>query len=110
MQGIRFKIEKGRIVDGKQRIADYFSSLKDGDFMLTVFTSNPLVTEEDYRAAYFKLIDLAVLESGNDKDTIHRSYKSHQKIASTKDFGIIEWKQYLENFKLWLYNNLNIIC
>ena len=110
MQGIRFKIQNGRIVEGKQKIADYFSSLKDGDFMLNVFTSDPLVTEEDYRAAYFKLIDIAVAESGNDKDTIHKAYKKYQKIESTKDFNIVEWKKYLENFKLWLYNNLNIIC
>ena len=78
--------------------------------MLNVFTSNPLVTEEDYRAAYFKLVDIAVLESGNDKDTIHKAYKAHEKINSTKEFGIVDWKRYLENFKLWLYNNLNIIC
>ena len=106
---IPITLVKGKIVDNKQKVADHFTSLDDGTYILTIQSINPLTTTRDYQNAYFAMVDICVSSSGNARYIIHDSFKAAQGVASTTNFTVQDWKTYIEKFKFWAYDKMDVI-
>lgn len=103
------QVKRGKVVKNSEKIKEYFSSLGDGDYVLTIERINPLVTTRDYQKAYFDKVDICVSSTGNDRYTIHDEFKKHSGIDSTKDLSNIEWKNLLKQFTWWAYSKFDCI-
>lgn len=106
---IEIELKKGKIILNADKVKDIFLSSEDGKYIMSLDKINPLVTVEDYRKAYFSKVDIAGLSTGNDRYTIHKSFKDHYKVESTKDFTPAEWKNFIGTFTWWAYNKLDCI-
>lgn len=106
---IPVRIEKSKIVENRQQLADHITSLEDGRYVIIIQSTNPLITTRDFQKAYFAMIDICVMETGNDRYTIHNAFKISSEVDSTKDFTIVQWQDYLNKFRYWSYNELNVI-
>lgn len=107
---IAFTIQKGKIVEGKQKIADIITSLDDNKYIMTITSINPLISERDYQSAYFAMIDTCVRSSGNRKHVIHEAFKKEYNIETTTTLSIVEWKKVLKDFQWWSYSKMDVIC
>ena len=106
---IGFTISKGKIVEGRDRLADIISSLDDNKYVMTITSINPLVTERDYQKAYFAMIDTCVQHTGNRRYVIHEMFKNDKEIESTSTLSISQWKKVLIDFQWWAHNKMDII-
>lgn len=106
---VRVDVKKGRIVTNGDKVKDYFTSLDDGTYVISIDRVNPLVTPRDYQKAYFDMVDVAVAETGNARYTIHDEFKKHSGIESTKDLNEVEWKKLLNKFRWWAYDKFDCI-
>ena len=95
---LKVEVKKGKVISNNDKLKDYFSSLDDGEYIISIQRINPLVTPRDFQKAYFDKIDICVMHTGNDRYTIHNEYKKHSNIESTKDFDLLQWKAFLEKF------------
>jgi hypothetical protein len=103
------EILKGKIVKNGDKLKDIFSSIEDGTYIISVNRVNSLVTPRDYQKAYFDMVDIAVSETGNARYVIHDEFKKHAEVESTKDLGILEWRDLLQKFRWWAYNNFDCV-
>ena len=106
---VPIKIGKGKIIQNSLRVKDYISSFDDGDYILTIQSINPLTTPRDCQNAYFAMVDICVSSTGNPRYIIHDSFKAAQQVATTTKFTVPEWKDYLEKFKFWAYDKMDVI-
>lgn len=106
---IPFELTNGKIIVGNQKIKDIISGLNDGQYVMVINSTNPLVTKQDYRKAYFAMVDTCVANTGNQRYTIHNEFKKHLGIESTNTFSLLEWKEALEKFKFFAYNTMDCI-
>ena len=106
---LQVKIEKGKVTDNALRLRDFITSQDDGDYIISIVKVNPLVTPRDYQKAYFDKVDKCVLSTGNDRYTIHNSFKQHSNITTTSNLSILEWRNLLMNFTIWAYSNFDCI-
>ena len=106
---VPFRIQKGKIVDNSQKIRDHITSLDDGTYVMTVQSINPLVSERDFQKAYFAMIDICVASTGNARYIIHDAFKAESEVQTTKNFSVEQWREHLEKFRYWAYNNMDVI-
>lgn len=106
---VKIQIKKGKITFGREKVTSLFQSLDDGDYLLEIAAINPLKTEADFQRAYFASVDLCVMESGNSRYIIHDAFKDFKNVESTKNFNLSEWKKFLEEFKIWAYNTMDVV-
>lgn len=89
------------------------SGLEDGHYLVTIKKLNEAKTSRDYQEQYFLLVDIVVADTGNDRYAIHEQFKQHQfekkGIGTTKGLTVNEWIHWIEDFKWFIFENLNIL-
>ena len=106
---VGFKMTKGKVSDGRQKMADAISSLDDGNYVMTLTQINPLLIERDYQNAYFAMVDTCVQHTGNRRYVIHEAFKKEKNIESTANLSIVEWKKVLKEFQWWAHDKMDVI-
>lgn len=101
-------IKDGKAIKGSDKIQNYLKSL-NGEYIVTINENNGLTTIIDCRKAYFFKVDLVVEATGTERYHIHNDFKEYSKIASTANFTVIDWKNYIKNFQNYIYEKLDII-
>lgn len=107
---VRIDVKKGKIVSNADKVKDYFTSLDDGTYIITIERVNPLTTPRDCQKAYFDKVDIAVACTGNSRYIIHDEFKKHAGIDTTKDLNISDWRKLLSKFSWWAYDKFDCIC
>lgn len=105
----RIEVEKGKIIKNGDKVREYFKSLDDGSYIISIDRINPLVTPRDYQKAYFDKVDIAVSCTGNSRYVIHEAFKSHSGTESTKELDIKQWRDLLQKFSWWAYDTFDCI-
>jgi Holliday junction resolvasome RuvABC ATP-dependent DNA helicase subunit len=106
---VKIKVAKGKLIENKEKVKEYFSSLDDGDYIISIDRINPLVTERDYQKTYFDKIDICVSCTGNARYVIHEEFKKHAGIDSTKNLDIKSWRDLLTKLSWWAYDKFDCI-
>lgn len=109
MSKVKIKIENGKIVENRQEIADMFTSSNDGVFFITKEPENQLITPRDCQKLYFDKIDACVLHTGYKRYEIHEQFKQFQNISTTRDLSVERWKEILQQFSWWAFNQFDFI-
>lgn len=104
---VKVEVKKGKIVSNNTTLRDYFTSLDDGEYIISIDRINPLISPRDFQKAYFDKIDICVSCTGNDRYTIHEAFKEHSAIESTKDLDVKDWRDLLGKFSWWAYDTFN---
>lgn len=63
----------------------------------------------EYQKYYFAIIDEAKRHTGWSRYDLHNAYKEHAEINSTKNLTEEEWLSYIDGFRLWIFNNFEIV-
>lgn len=100
---------KGKVIKNKETLRDFFTSLDDGSYIVSIDRVNPLLTPRDLQKAYFDKIDTCVMHTGNTRYVIHEEFKKHAGIESTKDLEVKEWKEILSKLGWWAYEKFDCI-
>jgi hypothetical protein len=108
---VQARIEKksGKIINGNDKLREYFGSLEDGVYIVSIEKVNPLTTSRDYQKAYFDKIDICVRCTGNSRYVIHEEFKKFSGTDSTKDLDISAWRKLLDRLAWWAYDNFDCI-
>lgn len=106
---IKITVENGKVVENNDRIREIFNSLENGQYIFSIDAINPLLNTRDYQNAYFAMVDTCVQHTGNSRYVIHNEFKKEQKVETTSDFDIIQWKTFLNQFRWWAYNEFDCI-
>lgn len=74
--------------------------LEDGEYYFKVISIEEK-TINSVKRNYFVLLDDFCMQTGNNKYQIHDQYKNFKQIATTKEFLLQDWIDFLEEFKFW---------
>ena len=99
---------KGKEIKGGKTINDYLKTL-DGNYTVDINEENTLSTPKDCRNAYFFKVDLVVQATGTERYNIHEDFKKEAKITSTKDFTVVDWRNYIKLFQEYIFEKLDIM-
>ena len=98
----------GKSVKGGKEIQDYLKKL-NGNYTVDINEENTLSTPKECRAAYFFKIDLVVSATGSERYDIHRQFKEHSEIKSTRNFSVVDWRNFIKKFQIYIFESLDII-
>ena len=98
----------GKSVKGGKEIQDYLKKL-NGNYTVDINEENTMSTPKECRAAYFFKIDLVVGATGDERYAIHERFKEHAKIPSTKNFTVVDWRNFIKQFQIYIFESLDII-
>lgn len=101
-------INKGKAIRGSKEIQNYLKTL-NGEYLISINEHNNLTTVKQCRDAYFFKVDLVVQSTGSERYNIHNEFKNEAKIVSTKDFTVIDWKNFIKKFQNYIYEKLDIL-
>lgn len=99
---------RGKEIKGGKAINDYLKTL-DGNYTVDINEENTLATPKECRAAYFFKLDLVVQATGDERYTIHERFKEHMGIASTKGYTVVDWRNFIKNFQIYIFEQLDIV-
>lgn len=99
---------RGKVVKGGKEINNYLKTL-DGNYTVDINPENTLATPKECRAAYFFKLDLAVQASGNERYHLHNMFKEHIGITSTKNFSVVDWRNFIKQFQNYIFETLDIV-
>lgn len=98
----------GKSVKGGKEIQDYLKKL-NGNYTVDINEENTMSTPAECRAAYFFKIDLVVAATGDERYVIHERFKEYSKIVSTKNFTVVDWRNFIKQFQIYIFESLDII-
>lgn len=99
---------RGKPVKGVPELNRYLSKL-DGNYTFDINEENNLTTPKECRAAYFFKVDLVQKHSGDERYDIHEAFKKASGILSTKDFTVIDWRNLIKQFQIYIFENYDIV-
>lgn len=99
---------KNKEIRGGKVINDYLKTL-DGNYVVDIRPENNLTTPKECRAAYFFKIDLVVASTGDERYVIHERFKAYAKIDSTKNFTVVDWRNFIQKFQEYIFEKLDIV-
>jgi len=101
--------EHGKIVKGADQIAKYLQQLKGRTCTFTIMEENNLTTTKECRDAYFFKVDLVRDATGDERYVIHERFKEHMQIASTKQFSVVDWRNFIKQFQIFTFESSDIV-
>jgi hypothetical protein len=102
--------EHGKITNGAEQIAQYLiKELKGKTCTFTIQEENTQTTTKECRDAYFFKVDLVSKATGDERYDIHEAFKKAYYIGSTKDFSVVDWRNFIKKFQEYIFDNLDII-
>jgi hypothetical protein len=101
-------VANGKVTNGGKQIQDYLKTLS-GIYTVDIQEVNTMTTTKECRNAYFFKVDLVVAHSGDERYDIHKAFKEHSKIKSTKEFSVVDWKNFINLFREYIYENYDIL-
>ncbi|MFA9239435.1 MAG: hypothetical protein ACEQSQ_06040 [Candidatus Paceibacteria bacterium] len=99
---------RGKGIQGGKEINNYLKTL-DGNYIVDINPENTQSTPNECRAAYFFKLDLAVQASGNERYDFHNLFKEHLGITSTKNFTVVDWRNFIKQFQIYVFEKLDIV-
>lgn len=99
---------KGNKIIGGKLINDYLKTL-NGNYTVDINEENSLATPKDCQKAYFFKLDLVVAATGDERYVIHERFKNYMKVTSTKEFTVVDWRNFIKQFQTYIFENLDII-
>lgn len=105
------KAKNGLVILDTDEFNKLAGLLDDGRYLLTMLQIREPKTIDEYRAEYFAKRDVVAAETGNSKADIHNMAKGWlltDGMTSTKELDIEGWKAFLQNFKEWAFEFLNV--
>jgi len=99
---------KGKEIRGGKIINDYLKTL-NGNYTVDINEENTMSTPAECRAAYFFKIDLVVAATGDERYVIHERFKEYSKIVSTKNFTVVDWRNFIKKFQIYIFESLDIV-
>jgi hypothetical protein len=101
-------LKKGLPYKGSKEIQNYLKTL-DGEYVVSILSQNNLTTIKNCRDAYFFKVDLVVQATGDERYDIHERFKTALNIDSTKNFTIVDWKNFIKQFQNYIFEQLDIL-
>lgn len=102
--------EHGKITNGAEEIAKYLmKELKGKNCTFTIQEENTLTTDKECRDAYFFKVDLVRNATGSERYDIHEEFKKASDIQSTKNFTVVDWRNFIKKFQIYIFEKLDII-
>lgn len=98
----------GKSVKGAKEIQNYLKKL-NGNYTVDINEENTTSTPAECRAAYFFKIDLVVAATGDERYVIHERFKEHTNIQSTKNFTVVDWRNFIKQFQIYIFESLDIV-
>ena len=103
---ITIKVENGTIIN-QEEVIRYLSSL-NGNYLIKALWVNEDKTLVDYRNQYFAMVDQCANHLGSSRYSIHELFKAEKKIVTTTNFTIEDWIDFIEDFRWWSFNNIEM--
>lgn len=101
-------VVNGKSVRGAKEIQNYLKKL-NGNYIVDISEENTMSTPAECRAAYFFKIDLVVATTGDERYAIHERFKEETGIKSTKNFTVIDWRNFIKQFQIYIFESLDIV-
>lgn len=101
-------VVEGKSIKGGTKINNYLKTL-NGNYTVDINEENSLATPKDCQKAYFFKLDLVVSATGDERYVIHERFKKHINIASTKEFTVTDWRNFIKEFQNYIFQQLDII-
>lgn len=101
-------VVRGKSVKGGKEIQQYLKKL-DGNYIVDINEENTQSTPKECRAAYFFKLDLVVQATGQERYDIHNRFKQDIGITSTKNFTVVDWRNFIRQFQNYIFENLDIV-
>lgn len=83
-------------------------NLDDGRYLVTVREITAEKTTREYQEQYFAMVDAVRDHQGDSRYVIHERFKAHQEVVTTTGFSIQEWLRFIDAFKWWAFNTLDL--
>jgi len=100
--------KNGKTISGGKEIQNYLKTT-NGNYTLEINEENTQSTPDQCRAAYFFKVDLVVGATGEERYVIHERFKKEINIGSTKNFTIVDWRNFIRQFQEYIFKNLDIV-
>lgn len=100
-------LNKEKNGDGLDAIIHQLQNLDNGKYLLTI-RSIELKTPRESQEQYFAMVDLVRDHTGNDRYSIHEEFKADQGVITTKNFSQEDWLKFIENFKWYVFKNMDL--
>jgi hypothetical protein len=84
-------------------------NVDDGRYLCKLVPLSREKSSREWREYYFVLVSEVCSYTGDKKLYIHNQFKESQGVGTTKSFNSEDWNLFVEKFKFWVYNNLDII-
>lgn len=91
-----------------QSFSSIIRGLSDGKYLVKIMPINTKKTTKEWQEHYFLLVDECVSSTGNSKYVIHEEFKKHEGIETTKSLSSEDWSKFIENFKLYAFDKMNV--
>jgi len=101
-------VVNGKVANGGKQIQDYLKTL-NGNYTVDIQEINTMTTPKECRNAYFFKVDLVVAHSGDERYDIHKAFKEHSQIGSTKNFTVVDWRNFIQLFREYIYESYDIL-
>lgn len=101
-------VVRGKTVKGGTEISNYLKKL-DGNYTVEINEENTLTSTKECRAAYFFKVDLIQKHTGSERYEIHNDFKAHLGITSTKDYTVTDWRNFIKQFQMYIFEKLDIV-
>jgi len=98
----------GKSVRGAKEIQNYLKKL-NGNYIVDISEENTMSTPAECRAAYFFQIDLVVASTRDERYAIHERFKEYTKIDSTRNFTVVDWRNFIQKFQEYIFEKLDIV-
>ena len=102
------KVVRGKLIMGNKEISNYIKTL-NGHYTVSFIEENNLATPNNCRAAYFFKVDIVSKHTGIERYDIHNEFKKEYKIESTKDLSVVDWRNLIKQFQVYIFEKLDII-
>ena len=101
-------IKNGKVVKGALELSKYLKSL-NGNYIVDINEEVGITTIKKCRDAYFFKVDLVCKATGSEKYDIHEDFKKAYEIPTTKNLTVVDWRNLIKKFQIYVFENLDII-
>jgi len=101
-------VKDGKPIQGGKEISEYIKTL-NGIYRVPFILDSGMTTVTECRAAYFAKVDTVVDHTGSKRYVIHEEFKEHQKITSTKNLTVVDWRNLIRQFQQYIFEKLDIV-
>lgn len=98
----------GKTISGGKAISEYLKKT-NGNYIINIEEENTLSTPKNCRDAYFFKVDLVRDATGSERYNIHEDFKKEANIASTKNFTVVDWRNFIKLFQEYVFEKMDML-